>query len=282
VNPATGSYYPNNTVPVDNNAKDLLALLPLPNLPNNYLQCLARSAHALARGAGPHRSELQRQAAHVLPLHSRFVDQIEPTPEWGNGASFPTVQTNFVGPGVSWWPISRPMSRPLAERIHVQLYHGSHFPECHRSGCAPVRLYMTGLYNNGFGGLMPAVGVAGGINYDTSGFSLDTGYFPWNNANPTYTYKDQLTKIIGGHNLYFGAYVVAAEKNEENSPYIQGILGFDNTDTAISTGNAFADMLDRPDCEFLSSQSQRPSTTTGTKSWSRISRTIGMSPRGSL
>ncbi len=44
---------------------------------------------------------------------------------------------------------------------------------------------MTGLYNNGFGGLMPAVGVAGGVNYDTRGFSLDTGYFPWNTANPT-------------------------------------------------------------------------------------------------
>jgi hypothetical protein len=102
---------------------------------------------------------------------------------------------------------------------------------------------MTGLYNNGFGGLMPAVGVAGGINYDTGGFALDTGYFPWNNANPTFTYKDQVTKIIGGHNLYFGAYVVAAEKNEMNSPYIQGIVGFDNTDAAISTGNAFADML---------------------------------------
>jgi hypothetical protein len=52
-----------------------------------------------------------------------------------------------------------------------------------------------------------------------------------------------VTKIVGGHNLYFGAYVVAAEKNEMNSPYIQGIVGFDNTDAAISTGNAFADML---------------------------------------
>ncbi len=107
----------------------------------------------------------------------------------------------------------------------------------------PSSMTMTGLYDNGFGGLLPAVGVAGGINYDTSGFSLDTGYFPWNNANPTYTYKDQLTKIVGGHNLFLGVYFVAAEKNEENSPYVQGILGFDNTDSAITTGNAFADML---------------------------------------
>ena len=101
---------------------------------------------------------------------------------------------------------------------------------------------MTGLYNNGFGGLLPAVGVSGGINYDTGGFSLDTGYFPWNNANPTYTYKDQLSKIMGDHNLYFGVYFVAAQKNEQNSPYVQGILNFDNT-SPVTTGNAFADML---------------------------------------
>ena len=56
---------------------------------------------------------------------------------------------------------------------------------------------MTGLFNNGFGGLLPAVSVGGGVNYDTGGFMLDTGYFPWNNANPTYTYKDQISKILG-------------------------------------------------------------------------------------
>ena len=37
---------------------------------------------------------------------------------------------------------------------------------------------MTGLYNNGFGGLLPAVAVGGGVNYNTGGFNLDTGYFP--------------------------------------------------------------------------------------------------------
>ena len=106
----------------------------------------------------------------------------------------------------------------------------------------PASMTMTGLYNNGFGGLLPAVAVGGGINYDTGGFMLDSGYFPWNNANPTYTYKDQLSKIVGGHNMFFGATFVAAQKNEENSPYLQGILTFSNT-APVSTGNAFADLL---------------------------------------
>src|SRR5487761_340200 len=90
----------------------------------------------------------------------------------------------------------------------------------------PASMTMTGLYNNGFGGLLPAVSVSGGVNYNQGGFSLDSGYFPWNNANPTYTYKDQLSKIVGGHNMYFGASYIAAQKNEDNSPYIQGILSF--------------------------------------------------------
>jgi len=244
VNPASGMYYPNNTVPVDHNAKDLLALLPLPNLPNNYYS----SSPALPTHWRQELFRIDQNFTDKLRMFVRFIhdswSQTEPTPEWGNGASFPTVQTNFVGPGVSLVANLTANVTPTLLNEFTFSYTTDHiFLNAIGPVARPADMDIGGLYNNGFGGLMPAVGVAGGVNYNTSGFALDTGYFPWNNANPTYTYKDQLTKIIGGHNLYFGAYVVAAEKNEENSPYIQGILGFDNTDTAISTGNAFADML---------------------------------------
>jgi hypothetical protein len=244
VNPITGAYYPNNTVPVNNNAKDLMALLPAANLPNNYYS----ASPALPTHWHEELFRIDQNFSDKLRMFFRFIHdswtQIEPTPEWGNGASFPTVQTNFVGPGVSLVANLTANISPTLLNEFTFSYTTDHiFLNAIGPTARPSDFNMTGLYNNGFGGLMPAVGVAGGINYDTSGFSLDTGYFPWNNANPTYTYKDQVTRIIGGHNLYFGAYVVAAEKNEENSPYIQGILGFDNTDTAISTGNAFADFL---------------------------------------
>ena len=244
VNPITGSYYPNNTVPVDNNAKDLLALLPTANLPNNYYS----AAPALPTHWHQELARIDENFTDKLRMFFRFIHdswtQIEPTPEWGNGASFPTVQTNFVGPGVSLVANLTANVSPTLLNEFTFSYTTDHiFLDAVGPVQRPSDFTMTGLYNNGFGGLLPAVGVAGGVNYDTGGFQLDTGYFPWNNANPTYTYKDQLTRIVGGHNLYFGVYVVAAEKNEENSPYIQGILGFDNTDAAISTGNAFADML---------------------------------------
>ena len=244
VNPITGSYYPNNTVTVNQNAKDLLTLVPLPNLPNNYYS----SSPALPTHWHEELGRIDENFSDKLRMFFRFIhdswSQIEPTPLWGNGASFPLVQTNFVGPGVSLVANLTANISPTLLNEFTFSYTTDHiFLNAIGPTARPSDFNMTGLYNNGFGGLMPAVGVAGGINYDTSGLALDTGYFPWNNANPTYTYKDQVTKIIGGHNLYMGVYVVAAEKNEENSPYIQGILGFDNTDTAISTGNAFADML---------------------------------------
>ena len=106
----------------------------------------------------------------------------------------------------------------------------------------PSSMTMTGLFNNGFGGLLPAVSVGGGVGYDTGGFSLDSGYFPWNNANPTYTYKDQISKIVGSHNFIFGATWVAGQKNEDSSGYVQGVLATSNT-SAVTTGNAFADLL---------------------------------------
>src|SRR5580693_2848932 len=243
VNPKTGSYFPNNTVVVDPNAQNLLALLPLPNQGNNYYN----AAPALPTHWREELFRIDQNFSEKLRMFVRYThdswSQIQPTPTWGNGASFPTVQTNFVGPGVSLVANLTANISPSLLNEFMFSYTTDHiFLNAVGPVQRPSNMTMTGIYNNGFGGLLPAVGVSGGINYDTSGFSLDTGYFPWNNANPTYTYKDQVSKIIGDHNLYFGVYFVAAQKNEQNSPYIQGILNFDNT-SPVTTGNAFADML---------------------------------------
>ncbi len=46
------------------------------------------------------------------------------------------------------------------------------------------------------------------------------------NSNPTYTYRDNMTKIVGRHNLQFGGYFVAAQKNELSSVLLSGSLTF--------------------------------------------------------
>ncbi len=64
----------------------------------------------------------------------------------------------------------------------------------------------------------------------------------WKNANPTYTYRDNLTKIAGNHTMTIGAYLVFAQKNQRNSVNQQGNLSFD-TGSSVSSGNSFADLL---------------------------------------
>src|SRR5581483_4179394 len=56
-------------------------------------------------------------------------------------------------------------------------------------------------------------------------------------------YRDNVSWIVGKHNLVFGGYFVAAQKNEQNSPELAGLFSFDASATGFSTGNAFADML---------------------------------------
>ena len=52
---------------------------------------------------------------------------------------------------------------------------------------------------------------------------------------------------MGKHNLQFGAYFVAAQKNELGGELaagsIPGYLTFDSSNTGISSGNPFADLL---------------------------------------
>jgi hypothetical protein len=185
-----------------------------------------------------------------LRLFGRFIhdswNTVVPNALWGNGTSFPTVNTAFVGPGVSAVAHLAENASPTLLNEFTFSYTTDHiFLNAIGPAAAPppANFPLGSLYKNGFGGLLPALNFTGGAAYG-GGFQADSGYFPWNNANPTYTYRDQLTKIWGNHNFYFGRVYALAEKNEENSPYLQGVLNFNNSGNSVTTGNAFADFLD--------------------------------------
>ncbi|HYL83568.1 MAG TPA: carboxypeptidase regulatory-like domain-containing protein [Candidatus Angelobacter sp.] len=248
VNPATGQFFPNNTVPVDPNAAAIVnALIPQPNqgsgansffnaspvTPTNWREELIRVDHNFS---------------DRLRLFGRFIHDswstVVPGALWGNGtSSFPTVKTNFVGPGVAVVAHLTANVSPSLLNEFIFSYTTDHiFLNPIGNLQRPSSMTMTGLFNNGFGGQLPAFTLNETGTAYGGGFGADPGYFPWNNANPTYTYRDQLTKISGNHNMYFGAYFAAAQKNEMNSPNLDGILTFDNT-SPYTTGNAFADLL---------------------------------------
>jgi hypothetical protein len=171
---------------------------------------------------------------------------VVPNPLWGNStASFQNVTTAFKGPGTSFVARLNANISPTLLNEFVASYTGDHiFLTTGGPVGLPSGFAMGSIFNNGFGGKLPAIALSANNAYGGGTWGMDSGYFPWHNANPTYTYRDNMTKILGKHTLQFGAYLVFAQKNEANSPNVQGILTFSSGDAAVgSTGNAFADLL---------------------------------------
>jgi len=244
---ANGNPYPGNQVTIDPNAQAVLnALIPAANSGSGTSSFF----NAAPTTPTNWREELVRVDENLndkTHFFFRFIHDswktITPTTLWSNGgASFPTVQTNFVGPGVSLVAHLTDTVSPTLLNEFIFSYTTDHiFLTAVGNVARPASMNMTGIFNNGFGGLLPAVDICCNASYN-GGFGEDPGYFPWNNANPTYTFRDTLTKVLGKHNIYTGFYFAARQKNEQNSPDLQGILSF-NSNSSISTGNGFADFL---------------------------------------
>ncbi|MBV9762926.1 MAG: carboxypeptidase regulatory-like domain-containing protein [Acidobacteriaceae bacterium] len=247
VNPSTGNYFPNNQVPVTPQAQALLPLISAPTAGSGTQSFY--DADIIQPTSW--REELARVDENFndkVRFFYRFIHDswstVAPTPLWGTG-TFPTVGTNFVGPGVSMVANLTVSASPTLLNEFVFSYTTDHiFLTATGAAARPSSFDMPGIFNNGFRGLLPNVVIENTSEYSGGGFSAGTGYFPWNNANPTFTYKDNVTKIWGSHNLYFGAYYVAAQKNEDSSNFndVQGTLTFNGTASG-STGNGFADFL---------------------------------------
>jgi hypothetical protein len=245
--PGVWNIYPNNQVTVDPAATAILPLIPVGTLdvpggsayntnitlPTSWREELVRIDHNI--------NEHNRVTFRYI--HDSW-NTVEPGPIW-DSASFPTVQTAFNGPGVSMVARLTSNISPTLLNEFVASYTTDHIAfKSVGAWQRPSSLdsQMGYLFNNGFAGKLPAFSLAGGV-YD--GIAMDPdGIWPEGpyNSNPTYTYRDNLTKIIGRHNLTFGAYFVAAQKNELSSVQENGALTF-STSSPLSSGNPFADLL---------------------------------------
>jgi len=251
-NPNAGLPFPGNQVPVDPAGEALLALIPPPNggvpgaavysaspvQPTNWREELLRVDHNFS-------SRLQAMFRYT---HDSW-DTVTPTPLF-SGANFPTVQTNFNGPAVSIVARLAATISPTLLNEFTFSYTTDHifttstgYPDPN-AWKRPGGLPMGSFFENGFGGKLPTISLTGNAAYGGGFYQDVNGEWPEGkyNANPTYTYRDNVSKIIGRHNLQFGAYFVAAQKNEMSGLFIDGALGFDVSST-VSTGNAFADLL---------------------------------------
>jgi len=244
-----------NQVPVTSTGSALLALIPAPNngtnlftsapsQPTNWREELVRVDHNFS----------DRLRAMFRYAHDSW-ETVTPTPLWSDGTTFPTVQTNFVGPATALVARLTATASPTLLNEFVFSYTTDHIvltntgtPDAN-AWKRPANFSMSSLFPSaGNRGALPGISVAGGLGgaYGSTGFAEDSGFVPNGpyNANPSYTFRDNITKVIGQHNLQFGAYVVIAQKNELTGtvPSVNGFLTFDPSST-VSILNPFADLL---------------------------------------
>src|ERR1700757_4261967 len=243
-----------NVVPVDPASAPLLGMISpptsggnvfvaAPSQPTNWREELVRVDHNLT----------DKMRVMFRYIHDSW-DTVTPIPLWTNIGSFPTVQTNFVGPATALVARLTATASPTLLNEFVFSYTTDHIVLT-STGFPNPNAWKRGSYAGGnlfpnvdTQGKLPGITLSGGI-YD--GIAEDIGYIPNGpyNSNPTYTFRDNVTKVAGRHNLTFGAYFVAAQKNEltGQNPSVNGVLTFNNTATLngapFSTGNPFADLL---------------------------------------
>ncbi len=251
-------YYPNNQVPIDPNAAILLKLIPAANTGSGSSSFYQASPSQLTTN----REELFRIDQTInekLRGFYRFIYDswaTESTSPTFQTNSFPTVQNSFVGPGVDMVLNLTYAATPSLVNEFIADYTTDHITLTNISpGIDRTGFGGNGFFNNGFGNVLPSIAITDS-HYGVSGqTTVGTGYFPWQNSNPTYTYRDEITKTLKSHTLIFGASLIAAQKNEPSIGNNQGTFTFSSS-SAVTTGNGFADFLTGRVAQFSQTSAQ--------------------------
>jgi hypothetical protein len=256
INPATGTAFPGNQVPIDPLSVPLLAFFPAPtSVPaagyGNYTAGFPSPTNFTEELFKVDQNIGSKWHANVRYIHDSW-NSISPTPLWTDATSYPTIQDAYSSPTTSLVIHLTTTITPTLLNEFVAGYSANHIVMQNVGPSQRPAGYNLGLFQNGFGGnRLPGVLLQGGNQFASSGgIGLDTGYVPNGpvNSNPSYTYRDNVSKIIGKHNLTIGGYFVASQKNEipQVNPSVNGLITLDtsfSTATSASTGNPFADLL---------------------------------------
>ncbi|MFZ0879747.1 MAG: hypothetical protein WA002_09635, partial [Candidatus Acidiferrales bacterium] len=243
-----GIPYPNNTVTVDPNATAIMAMIPHANTTNGGYPAFQGSVSTPTL----YHQEMFKIDHNITPnirvsfryIHDSWNQTQGEVLNWSQQSSFPTIETHLVSPGTSFVAHLTATASPSLLNEFVFSYGANHVDLSNIGPWQrPASMTMTGLFDNGFGGRLPGVQILNGGPYG-GGFLEDPSFIPWSNANPIYTYRDNVTKTLGTHTLQFGAQFVADQKNEDFTAIFSpgGFLVFDAT-SPVSTGNAWADFL---------------------------------------
>ena len=246
-NPTTGNLFPGQIVPVDPNARALLAaFVPLPN--NGVVGYFATPSVPT-----DWRQEQIRVDQNVSEKTRVFVRYTQDAwnktqiPAWGY-STVDSVESQFTAPGKSAVLNLTRSFKPNLMNEFVVAYSVNHLTWISAPGpgspAGSLDKRSTWTADNFFAPnranpLLPSFQVGGGTPFPF--VASDAGNVPWHNSNPIITWKDNLVFTRGQHSLKLGVFFEDYRKNEQFGFETQGYLAF-FPGTPISTGNALADM----------------------------------------
>jgi hypothetical protein len=286
---------PGNKIPVGDfsgNAQAILGsgVIPVPNsttgcnssINSCYVQTVSEPTHWRQELGRIDHYFSEKNRATFRYIHDAW-STITPIPENGIVTnSFPTIQNNFTGPGISMLGrFSQTLSSTLLNEAFLS-YANSTIWLTDRNGqngstylaptalSAPCTLSVANpsgdcplgsVFSNGSGGKLPGLEFITGPAYG-GGFNVDPSYMPWYHKNPVYTFGDTMTKQWGQHFLEFGGEFLLYYRTQTNSVNgaatgdTQGLFKLEGGAVESSTGpingNPFFDFL------FQSSQYNAP------------------------
>src|SRR5271169_1399012 len=183
--------FPNNTIPSNlmdpANTDPLMANVPLPNDGHAYVGTFAApiSWHEEMIKVDDNISSKLR--ANVRFIHDSWTQSFPISPWTDQTTNIPAIGGTLEGPGISLVTnLTATMSPTLLNEFVFS--YGSNHLHLFNTGTAwkrPASMTMTGIFENGFNGTIPQFGISGNGNFY---FSVDPGYLPWTNSNPTYAY----------------------------------------------------------------------------------------------
>ncbi len=247
-------------------AQALLGMIPKPT-GSNSATCVPNSSNnPCFYSASPAQATNWRE--ELIRVDHNFSDKIRATfryihdswqtttavPLWTNQGSFPTIGTAFKGPGVSLVARLTATVSPTLLNEFVFSYTADHII-LNDTGSwqrpSGFNSNFTDLFPGNGGNVLPGINVVDPTGGVYGNFGEDSGYIPNGiyNSNPTYTYRDNVNKVVGKHIIQFGVYIAAAQKNEFGGELANGsfpgYLTFDPTQMPAgkTSGNPFADLL---------------------------------------
>jgi hypothetical protein len=258
--------YQNNLVPISDTARALLGtgLIPRANADSGCVSSEGSCYVATISPATDYRQDLIR-LDQTLPFKSQLSlsgvhdhwKTVVAVPQWTNYInSFPTVQNNFLGPGLS---VIAHLTTLLGASTLNDFSYGITRQKIELSNLAGPGVNLSRSALDGVplgsiftpnGGKLPSLVFAGNdpAYGGASGFNVDTSFSPWSHTLFTQSFRDAVTKIWNRHTLLGGIQIVNARRNElsavngSNTGDIQGTLLFNNQLT-VATRNSFADFL---------------------------------------